>query len=84
LALSLHAPTQQLRSEIVPTSKAYPLDKLMAAVDEHLALKNRLVLVEYVMLQGVNDSEENAHQLGKLLEGRSVVRYQSINKISMF
>ena len=37
LALSLHAPTQELRSEIVPSSKAYPLDKLMQAIDEHLA-----------------------------------------------
>lgn len=39
LALSLHAPTQELRSEIVPTSKAFPLDKLMEAIDDHLAQK---------------------------------------------
>jgi adenine C2-methylase RlmN of 23S rRNA A2503 and tRNA A37 len=39
LALSLHAPTQEMRSEIVPTSTAYPLDKLMAAIDDHLAIK---------------------------------------------
>ncbi|KAJ0405573.1 hypothetical protein P43SY_009622 [Pythium insidiosum] len=73
LALSLHAPSQELRSEIVPTSKAYPLDKLMEAIDEHLALKEgRLVMIEYCMLDGVNDSIETAHVLGKLLEGRSV------------
>lgn len=73
LALSLHAPTQELRSEIVPTSKAYPLDKLMQVVDEHLAARdNRLVMVEYCMLEGVNDSIETAHLLGKLLAGRSV------------
>ncbi|OWZ08771.1 23S rRNA methyltransferase [Phytophthora megakarya] len=48
LALSLHAPTQQMRSEIVPTSTAYPLDKLMAAIDDHLAMKyvvGRLLMV---------------------------------------
>jgi adenine C2-methylase RlmN of 23S rRNA A2503 and tRNA A37 len=39
LALSLHAPSQELRTEIVPTSTAYPLDKLMEVIDEHLALK---------------------------------------------
>ncbi|GMF14056.1 unnamed protein product [Phytophthora lilii] len=39
LALSLHAPTQEMRSQIVPTSTAYPLDKLMAAIDDHLAMK---------------------------------------------
>ncbi|KUF79441.1 dual-specificity RNA methyltransferase RlmN 2 [Phytophthora nicotianae] len=73
LALSLHAPTQEMRSEIVPTSTAYPLDKLMAAIDDHLAMKEgRLVMVEYCMLAGVNDSIETAHILGKLLQNRSV------------
>ncbi|KAF1778700.1 Aldolase-type TIM barrel [Phytophthora cactorum] len=73
LALSLHAPTQKMRSEIVPTSTAYPLDKLMAAIDDHLAMKEgRLVMVEYCMLAGVNDSIETAHILGKLLQNRSV------------
>ncbi|KAE9357843.1 hypothetical protein PR003_g1582 [Phytophthora rubi] len=73
LALSLHAPTQEMRSEIVPTSTAYPLDKLMAVIDEHLAMKEgRLVMVEYCMLAGVNDSIETAHILGKLLQNRSV------------
>lgn len=73
LALSLHAPSQELRSQIVPTSTAYPLDKLMVAIDEHLAIKEgRLVMVEYCMLEGVNDSIETAHTLGKLLQNRSV------------
>ncbi|RMX65637.1 hypothetical protein DD238_005410 [Peronospora effusa] len=73
LALSLHAPTQEMRSEIVPTSTAYPLDKLMAAIDDHLAMKEgRLVMVEYCMLAGVNDSIETAHLLGKLLQNRLV------------
>ncbi|CAH0515465.1 unnamed protein product [Peronospora belbahrii] len=73
LALSLHAPTQEMRSEIVPTSSAYPLKKLMAAIDDHLAMKEgRLVMVEYCMLAGVNDSIKTAHMLGNLLQNRSV------------
>ncbi|TDH68833.1 hypothetical protein CCR75_009792 [Bremia lactucae] len=73
LALSLHAPTQEMRCQIVPPSTAYPLEKLMAAIDEHLAMKKgRLVMVEYCMLKGVNDSLETAHLLGKLLQKRSV------------
>lgn len=51
LALSLHAPTQELRSEIVPTSKAYPLDKLMQAIDEHLAYKYVLLLLRIALLK---------------------------------
>ncbi|KAI9911714.1 hypothetical protein PsorP6_009368 [Peronosclerospora sorghi] len=73
LALSLHAPTQALRTQLVPTSTAYPLEQLMAAVDDHLASKDgRLVLVEYCLLAGVNDSIETAHELGKLLSDRAV------------
>jgi len=73
LALSLHAPTQELRSTIVPSAKTYHLDDLMMALDAHVAdNKNRRVLVEYVMLAGVNDSDEVAHQLGALLKGRQV------------
>ncbi|KAL3140215.1 hypothetical protein ABBQ38_004490 [Trebouxia sp. C0009 RCD-2024] len=73
LALSLHAPTQELRKTIVPSAKAYPLDKLMAAVDRYHMQTRQKVFVEYVMLARVNDSEEQAHQLGALLQGRAVV-----------
>jgi len=73
LALSLHAPTQELRTQIVPSAKTYHLEELMAALDAHVSdSPNRRVLVEYVMLKDVNDSDEVAHQLGKLLKGRRV------------
>ncbi|KAG9409873.1 hypothetical protein AC1031_020186 [Aphanomyces cochlioides] len=73
LALSLHAPTQELRVKIVPTAKAYPLDKLMLAIDDHLKdRENRMVMMEYIMLKDVNVSIETAHDLGKLLHGKSV------------
>lgn len=73
LALSLHAPTQDLRKTIVPSAKAYPLDKLMAAIDRYQMQTRQKVFVEYVMLAHVNDSEEQAQQLGSLLQGRAVV-----------
>mmetsp|Transcript_1090 Transcript_1090/g.1423 ORF Transcript_1090/g.1423 Transcript_1090/m.1423 type:complete len:425 (-) Transcript_1090:30-1304(-) len=77
LALSLHAPNQDLREEIVPSARAFPLDKLMAALDTHLESKKKKsgpkVLIEYVLLKDVNDSLELAHQLGNLLQGRDVI-----------
>ncbi|GBG71092.1 hypothetical protein CBR_g8391 [Chara braunii] len=72
LALSLHAPSQELRAAIVPAARAYRLDKLVAALDAYQAASGRTVFVEYVMLAGVNDSEPIAHQLGSLLKGRQV------------
>ena len=80
LALSLHAPTQELRMQIVPSARAWPLDKLMEAVDffidsqGHMQAAHRCkVLVEYVLIADVNDSEETAHALGRLLEPRSAL-----------
>ncbi|GAQ91144.1 radical SAM superfamily protein [Klebsormidium nitens] len=72
LALSLHAPTQALRATLVPAARAYPLDRLMAALDAYQAASGGGVLVEYVMLDGVNDREEDAAALGALLRGRDV------------
>ena len=72
LALSLHAPTQELRSKIVPSARGFPIDKLIATADEYLEVTGRTLLVEYVLLSGVNDSTLVAHQLGKLLKGKRV------------
>lgn len=73
LALSLHAPTQELRQRIVPTAKSWPLDKLIEAMDYFILRSRKRILVEYVMLEGVNDAIEHAHQLGQLLKGKEVV-----------
>ena len=67
LAISLHAPTEEIRSQIMPVNKAYPLEKLMAAVHEYVAKTNRKVLFEYVMLEGVNDTPACAVALAKLM-----------------
>jgi 23S rRNA (adenine(2503)-C(2))-methyltransferase len=82
LALSLHAPTQELRQQIVPTSKAWHIDRIMEAADNFIAQQNanvksknrrRHILIEYVLIRDVNDSDEVAHQLGTLLQGRDTL-----------
>eukprot|EP01114_Cavostelium_apophysatum_P005325 TRINITY_DN1615_c2_g1_i2.p1 TRINITY_DN1615_c2_g1~~TRINITY_DN1615_c2_g1_i2.p1 ORF type:complete len:454 (-),score=87.63 TRINITY_DN1615_c2_g1_i2:2-1363(-) len=72
LALSLHAPNQEIRLKIVPTATAYPIEQLIEAVDEHLATGAR-VMIEYIVIDQVNNSMEVAHELGKLLSGKSVL-----------
>ncbi|MEW5297463.1 MAG: hypothetical protein WDW36_000669 [Sanguina aurantia] len=73
LALSLHAPTQELRATIVPSARAYKLDKLMEAVRQYQKDSNQKVFVEYVVLAGVNDGLAQAHELGALLQGTSML-----------
>lgn len=68
LAISLHAPNQEIREKIMPVSKIYKLDSLIESLKEYISKTNRRVSFEYVMLNGINDSEENAAELGKLLE----------------
>ena len=68
LALSLHAPTDALRSELMPVNDRYPLEDVLAECRRYVALRGRKVYVEYVMLAGVNDSAENAAALAQLLD----------------
>ncbi|KNC81211.1 hypothetical protein SARC_06458 [Sphaeroforma arctica JP610] len=70
LALSLHAPVQEQRMTIVPSAKAFKLPALMEAMDEYIKRTRRTVLIEYVLLAGINDDVETAHNLGKLLQPR--------------
>jgi len=67
LALSLHAPDDELRSKIMPVNDTYPLRDILAECRRHVDRTNRRVFIEYVMLAGVNDSPEHAKALGKLL-----------------
>ena len=69
LAISLHAPTDELRSKLMPINKAYPLSKLILAVKTYIEKTNRRVTFEYIMLSGVNDSVECAQKLSLLLKG---------------
>ncbi len=67
LAVSLHAPNDKLRNEIMPINKAYPLKELILALDTYLKKTNRRITFEYILLAGVNDSEECALELAKLV-----------------
>jgi len=68
LAISLHAPTDELRVSTMPVNRKYPLNDLLAACQDYLAATGRQITFEYVLLAGVNDSTRHAHQLGALLE----------------
>ena len=68
LALSLHAPTDELRSRIMPVNERYPLEDVLAECRRHYELRGRKVFVEYVMLAGVNDSRDDARRLARLLD----------------
>ncbi|GAB3670114.1 23S rRNA (adenine(2503)-C(2))-methyltransferase RlmN [Salinisphaera aquimarina] len=72
LAVSLHAPTDDLRDELVPINRKYPLAELMAACDRYVEGKQRRahVVYEYVMLDGVNDNPEQARALVRLMGDR--------------
>jgi len=70
LAVSLHAPNDSLRDQLVPLNKKYPLVELMAACRRYVqGDRKKHVFFEYVMLAGVNDKPEHARQLAKLLRG---------------
>jgi 23S rRNA (adenine2503-C2)-methyltransferase len=70
LAVSLHAARNELRNELVPLNRKYPIEELLAACREYPALSNaRRITFEYVMLKGVNDSAADAKALLKLLKG---------------
>ncbi|BAF11216.1 dual-specificity RNA methyltransferase RlmN [Oryza sativa Japonica Group] len=68
LAVSLHAPDQDIRCHIMPAARAFPLVKLMNALQSYQNESKQTIFIEYIMLDGVNDQEQHAHQLGKLLE----------------
>jgi 23S rRNA (adenine2503-C2)-methyltransferase len=71
LAVSLHAPTQELREQIMPkAAKALPLDRLMAVLDRYPLRPRQRITYEYILLSGVNDEPAHAKALAGLLGGR--------------
>jgi 23S rRNA (adenine2503-C2)-methyltransferase len=68
LALSLHAPEDALRSQLMPVNERYPLAEVLAACKAHYERKRRQIFIEYVMLAGVNDGYAQAVQLAQLLD----------------
>ncbi|RWR82460.1 dual-specificity RNA methyltransferase RlmN [Cinnamomum micranthum f. kanehirae] len=73
LAISLHAPVQDIRCRIMPAARAFPLERLIDALQVYQTKSQQKIFIEYIMLDGVNDEEQHAHQLGKLLGMLQVV-----------
>lgn len=71
LALSLHAPNDELRSTLVPSNDRYPLDDVLAACRRDVEERKQKVFIEYVMLAGVNDDDEHAKQLAARLDHKA-------------
>lgn len=71
LAVSLHAPNDQLRNEIVPVNRNIGLDRILASAERYFEKTGRRVTYEYVLLSGVNDQDQHARELAALLRGRN-------------
>ena len=84
LAISLHAPNDTLRDQLMPVNHAYPLKDLMKTIDYYCQENNRRLTFEYILLKGVNDSLEHAKQLAKLLKGYNayvnLIPYNSVDE----
>jgi len=83
LAVSLHAATDRLRSQLVPLNNRYPLDELMTACKRYLRRSGRRITFEYALLQGINDSDQQAQHLARLLGGMLChVNLIPVNRVS--
>lgn len=70
LVLSLHAPNQHIRKKIIPYARKYPLEDILAAMDEYAHKTKRDITYEYTLLAGINDHPDHAHELAHLLKGK--------------
>lgn len=85
LAVSLHAPNNEIRDKIMPINKAYPIEELISSLKYYYKNTNRRITFEYILLDGINDSENNAKELCKLLKGLNcyvnLIPYNETNNI---
>ncbi len=86
LAISLHAPTNDIRNKIMPINKVYNLNELIKAIKDYLKVSNRRITFEYIMLDGVNDSLDCARKLANLIRGMNayvnLIPYNETENIS--
>jgi len=86
LAISLHAPNNEIRNTIMPINKAYPIEVLMNTLKEYIKTTNRRVTFEYILLDGVNDTKDCAQELSDLVRGMNcyinLIPYNETNNIS--
>ncbi|GAA0465195.1 23S rRNA (adenine(2503)-C(2))-methyltransferase RlmN [Alkalibacillus silvisoli] len=78
LALSLHAPNNKLRTDIMKINRAYPIEELMDAVDYYLEKTNRRITFEYILLHDVNDHKKEALELVELLKDKRHLSYVNL------
>lgn len=78
LAISLHAPNDEVRTSMMKINRAFPIEKLMAAVDYYLEKTNRRVTFEYILIKDVNDREEHAIELAELLKDKRHLSYVNL------
>jgi len=78
LAISLHAPNDELRTQLMKINRAFPIDKLMEAVDYYLEKTNRRITFEYILIKDMNDHKEEALQLAKLLANKRHLAYVNL------
>jgi len=69
LALSLHAADNELRKKLMPIAEKYPLDEVVKSIKHYADVTGKRVTIEYILIDGVNDSAEDANKIGKLLKG---------------
>ena len=85
LAISLHAPNDTLRNKLMKVNQVYNISQLIETIKDYIAHTNRRVTIEYVMLKGINDSEDNARELATLLHGMNIyvnlIPYNETNHI---
>ncbi len=86
LAISLHAPTNEIRDKIMPINKVYKIEELMKAIVDYSKVSNRRVTFEYIMLDGINDSMDCAKKLADLIRGMNayvnLIPYNETENIS--
>lgn len=86
LAISLHAPNNELRNQIMPINKVYPLNDLMKVLMEYYNNTNRRITFEYILLAGINDSEKDALELSKLVKNLNcyvnLIPYNETNNLN--
>ena len=83
LAISLHAPNNELRNRLMPVNKKYPLEELIPAAAEYCKMTKRRITFEYLLLDGINDSEKHACELADLLSSMNTdASGEKLSKVS--
>lgn len=87
LAISLHAPNNEIRDKIMKVNHAYKIEHVMEALDYYISKTNRRVTIEYIMLEGINDTDKCAYELASLVKGKlmyvNLIPYNETSNFTM-